>query len=278
MIFENDIIKHIENKNIEYIQFKKLLKYPEINHAYIFKTHDMNFRVKTDFSQIEQTKKNLKIMCDNCGFKYDTIIRPDYWHTTNVEIVNNVDTSKEIPELRAERFPRTDGLITDKKDITIMSTNADCLLVLLYDPIKKVIGNIHCGWKGSFGKIILNEIKKMKEEYNCDPQNIEAYFSPCIRKCHFEVDEEVMNQCKEIFEYTGKINEIIQLGEVKEGKQKYLIDNVLINKLLLLESGLKEENIVDSGICSICEKDKIHSRRAEGLDFGLAALFITKTR
>ena len=277
MKFENDIIRHVENENIEYIQFKRLLKYPNINHAYIFKTHNMNFRVKTDFSQIEQTKRNLKIMCDNCGFKYETIIRPDYWHTTNVSIVDNVDISKEIPEISAERFPKTDGLVTNKNDITIMSTNADCLLVLLYDPIKNVIGNVHCGWKGSFGKIILNAIDKMKSGYGCNPKDIEAYFSPCIRKCHFEVDEDVMHQCKEIFNYTGKINEIIEVGDIKDEKQKYLIDNVLINKILLLEAGLKEENIVDCGICSICEKDKIHSRRAEGLDFGLGALFITKT-
>ncbi len=269
MNFENEDIKHIEKDEIEYIQFKRLLKHSEINHAYIFSSHNMNFRVGKDFRLIEQVKSNLRIMCENCGFNIETIIRPDYDHTNNVEVVDKVDISKEIPELRGERFIATDGLITNKKDITIMSTNADCLLILLYDPVKKVIGNIHAGWKGSFNKITLNAINKMKEEYNCNPEDIEAYFSPSIRKCHFEVDEDVMQICRNNFEYTGKLDEIISIGEIKEGKQKYLIDNVLINKLLLLESGVKKGNIIDSKICSICCSEKIHSRRVEGLNFGL---------
>ena len=57
--------------------------------------------------------------------------------------------------------------------------------------------------------------------------------------------------------------------------EKYLIDNALINKILLEEAGLLKENIIDSKICSVCNKDYIHSRRAEGPDFGLGGLFIS---
>lgn len=273
MIFENSDIKHVVKDNIEYLQFKKLLAHEEVNHAYILSSHDMNFRVGNNFEFIDRVKANLKIMCDNCGFDYNTILRPDYDHTSNVNVVDRVDISKEVPEIRGKRFPQTDGLIANQKDITIMSTNADCLLVLLYDPIKKVIGNIHAGWKGSFNKIVKIAIDKMKSEFGCNPEDIEAYFSPSIRKCHFEVDEDVKDICKNNFEYTGRLDEIISMGETKEGKQKYLIDNVLINKILLIESGVKESNIVDSKICSICHKDQIHSRRAEGLNFGLRSRF-----
>ena len=273
MNFENDDIKHVVKENIEYLQFKKLLTHNEVNHAYILSCHDMNFRVGKDFENIEQVKDNLKVMCDNCGFDFSTIIRPDYDHTNNVSVVDRVDISEEIPELRGKRFPKTDGLITNQKGITIMSTNADCLLVLLYDPTKKIIGNVHAGWKGSFNKIVKNAINKMEEEFGCNPQDIEAYFSPSIRKCHFEVDEDVKDICEANFEYTKRLDEIITIGEIKDGKQKYMIDNVLINKILLIESGVKEENIIDSKICSICHKDVVHSRRAEGPNFGLRSDF-----
>ena len=276
MIYNENDILITKKEKIEYLQFKRLLEHKEINHAYIFKTHDMNFRVGKDFRLIDQVKSNLKIMCENCNFKYETIIRPDYNHSNNVSIINEVDISEEVPELRGNRFINTDALITDKENITIMSTNADCNILLIYDPIKKVIANVHAGWRGTFDKIVKNTVLKMIEVYNCNPQDIEVYFCPSIRKCHFEVDEDVMNICKEKFEYTNKLDEIISKGEIKEGKQKYYIDTILINKILLFEEGILEKNIVDSNICSVCNQDKIHSKRAEGFYFGLGAAFITK--
>ena len=276
MNYNENEIEIIQKPDIDYIQFKRLLRYPNINHAYILKTHDMNFRVGKDFRLIDQVKSNLKIMCDNCDFKYETIVRPDYNHSNNVSIINEVDISEEIPELRGKRFIDTDALITDKSDITLMSTNADCNLILLYDPIKQVIANVHAGWKGTFNKIVKNTVEKMIEEYKCNPKDIEAYFCPSIRKCHFEVEDDVKEICEKNFEYTGRLDEIISIGEIKEGKQKYYIDTVLINKILLDEVGVLSNNIVDSEICSICNKDLIHSRRAEGFYFGLGAAFITK--
>lgn len=116
----------------------------------------------------------------------------------------------------------------------------------------------------------------MKEVFDSNPKDIICCFCPSIRKCHFEVDEDVASQCKDIFEFTGRINEIIELGDFKEGKQKYNIDTILINRILLEQEGILEENIIDSGICSVCHSDKIHSRRAHGLNFGLACSLIER--
>lgn len=185
-----------------------------------------------------------------------------------------MDNSEEIPELRGKRYQDVDGLITDKKDITIMATNADCNLIILYDPVKKIIGNIHAGWRGTFDRIISNAIKLMKTQYDCNPQDVEAYLCPSIRKCHFEVDTDVKELCEEKFRYTEKLNDIISIGEIKDGKQKYNIDTVLINELLLEEEGILKSNIVDCGICSVCNKELIHSKRAEGLEFGVGSSFI----
>ncbi len=275
MTFENEIIKHIKKDEIAYLQFKNLLKYPNINHAYILKTHDMNFRLGKDFRNLEMVKSNLKIMCDNCGFDYNTIVRPDYEHTANIASIDSVDIFEELPELSGKRFKDTDGLITNKKDITLMSTNADCLLIFLYDPVKNVIANVHSGWRGTFGKIVINAVNKMKEEFECDTKDIEAYLSPSIRKCHFKVDEDVKELCEKTFEYTNRLDEVIQKGDIEDNKQKYYIDNVLLNKIMLKEVGLIDEHIFDSGICSVCSSEFVHSKRAEGDTFGLGAQFIS---
>ncbi len=273
MSFENEIIKETDKDNIEFIQYKRLLAH-NIKHAYVLSSHDMNFRLGKDFWRLELVKNNLKILCDNCGFDYNKIIRPDFNHTANVVTVDEVDNTNEVPELSGKRFKDVDGFITNKKDITLMTTNADCLLILLYDPTKNVIANVHSGWRGTFGKIVLNAVNKMKEEFGCDAKDIEAYLSPSIRKCHFKVSDDVKELCEETFEYTNMLDQIIETGEVEEGVQKYYIDNVLLNKLLLKEAGVLGENIIDSEICSVCSKDRIHSRRVEGERFGLGGQFI----
>ena len=271
---ENENIIIVKGKDIDYLQFKKLLEYPEVKHVYVLKTHDMNFRLGTNFRNIEIVKKNLNTVCEELNIPIKNIIRPDYNHTANVKVVDFVDNSKEIPEISGKRFKDIDGLITDKKDIVMMSTNADCNLILLYDPIKHIVGNVHAGWRGTFNKIALNAINKMKEVYDCNPKNIICCLCPSIRKCHFEVEDDVKKVCESNFSYTGRLNEIIELGQIKDGKQKYFIDTILINKILLKEAGVKEENIIDSGLCSVCNSDIIHSKRAEGDYFGLGAALI----
>ena len=235
----------------------------------------MDFRVGKDFRNKEKVCLNLKKVSSIVGIDYENIIRPDYNHTNNVEIIKEI-RDNERPSLEGKDFLNTDGLITNENNIAIMSTNADCLLLLIYDPVKKVFANVHSGWRGTFGKIAEKAIDKMIEKFNCSPKDIICCLSPSIRKCHFEVDEDVAEECKKIFEYTGKLEEVIEKGEVKEGMQKYNIDTVLLNKIMLLDKGLLPENIIDSEICSMCSKDKVHSRRAEGINFGLGAALIEK--
>ncbi len=256
---DNIVVKH--GKEIEYIQFKRLLEHG-IKHAYTLKGEGINFR-----SDSKEEKESYKKIFESIGIDIKTYVKPQQRHTNNVTCIDKVMKTEDLLE--------TDGLITNKENITLVTTNADCILFLFYDPVKKVIANVHSGWRGTFQKIGVKAIIKMIEEYDCNPEDIEIYICPSIRKCHFEVDEEVKNECEEIFKYTEKTNEFIEMGEVKEGKQKYFIDTVLINRILFLDQGIKENNIYDCDICSVCNSEKIRSYRAEGKDFKLAASIIS---
>ena len=120
------------------------------------------------------------------------------------------------------------------------------------------------------GKVLF----KMINYYQCDPKDIICCICPSIRKCHFEVDEDVKILCEEIFKFTGKIEKFITVGEIKDGKQKYMIDTIRINQLLLTALGIKEKNIIDSNICSVCHSDKIASYRVEGKNYQRATAVI----
>ena len=128
MIDNANIIYNSKN-GIEYIQFKKLMELG-IRHAYTLKGENINFR-----SNSPEEKESYKKIFSAVGLDVNTLVKPLQKHTSNVMCINKVLKKSELENI--------DGLITDKKDITLVSTNADCILFLIYDPVKKVIANIH---------------------------------------------------------------------------------------------------------------------------------------
>ena len=159
-----------------------------------------------------------------------------------------------------KKFDNVDGFVTDKKNKVLMLGFADCTPLLFYDPTKKVIANTHSGWKGTLQTIGLRTVEKMQKEYDCKPEDIICCIGPHIRKCHFEVDKNVRDLFYNKFKDLKGIEEII--GHNEENN-KYYIDTARINKQTLLNAGLKEENIIDSNICTVCHSDICHSFRAE---------------
>ena len=177
--------------------------------------------------------------------------------SASVVVCNKLNLTKENLN---DDFQDVDGLITDLKGVALVTSLADCQGILLYDPIKKIIGNIHSGWKGTLNKIIVNAIKLMEENFGCDPKNIEAYICPSILKCCFEVDKEVVDM---FYENYNNIDDYVMKGDIKQGKQKYYIDTISINVNSMKELGLLEGNIHCSNICTKCHSDKYHSYRTD---------------
>ena len=263
----NENIVHVKKDGIEYIQFKKLLEYSDIlNHGYGIGI-DRNYRtVKSNGEEkYDKAIKDYKELCDAIGSDYKNCIKPSQEHTKNIRIVTEKN-NKDIVDFEQEKYKETDGLITNQRNIALATTNADCILLIFFDPIKKVIANVHSGWRGTLQKISVNAVNKMKNEYGCNPKDVICCICPSIRKCHFEVHADVKEPYYNEF---GELKEINRLIQSISNAEKWLIDTVEINKIILKEVGLKEENIIDCGICSVCNSDKIHSYRVEKKGYGL---------
>ena len=254
-------ILYKKDEGIEYIQFKILLELG-IKHAYTLKGENIDF---SSFSNKQKT--SYEKLLKSLNLDISKLVTPKQTHTDCVKCIDKVEPADDLYGV--------DGLITDKKEIILSTKNADCILFLLYDPLKNVIANVHSGWRGTFKKIIEKTVVKMKINYGCNPEDIICCICPSIRKCHFEVDEDVKELCEEIFGFTKQIENFVQKGEIKENKQKYYIDTIEINKFLLKTLGVKEENIIDSNICSVCNSDKISSCRVEGKNFTRATAIIS---
>ena len=264
----NDVVTHIKNK--EYLQFKKLEKYNDIlAHAYSvgieksYRTFKAN-REQLSKEDYEKNINNYKILCTQIGLDYSNLIKANQAHTDNIICINNTEKNSTIDTINL-----SDGLITNKSKLILATTNADCILLLFFDPVKKVIANVHSGWKGTLQKISQKTVNKMSKIYGCNPKDIIVCMCPSIRKCHFEVEKDVKDMFYDQFNNLENINSFI----IKKD-DKWLIDTILINKIILKQAGILEQNIEDSGICSVCNKEIIHSYRAEGDGYGLATAVI----
>lgn len=276
MDLSNENVIYFKKDGIEYIQFRKLLAYKDIvNHAYSIGI-DKNYRTakankeklsENDYQKAMQDYKNL---CQVINAKPEHLVKTNQEHTNRVKVVKEKINRNE-PDFNLPQYDKTDGLITNQKNIMLATTNADCILLLFFDPIKKVIANTHSGWRGTLQRISVETIKKMKTEWNCNPEDILCCICPSIRKCHFEVEKEVKESFEKEFQDLENIHEII---EETVTNQKWNIDTVKINQKILQREGLKPENIIDSKICSVCHSDLIHSYRVEKQDYGLNTALI----
>ncbi len=264
----NENIIHIKKGDCEYLQFKKLLEYDKVlKHAYGLKPADFKIRDNN-----EKSIKSYMNLCKCIDVDYNKLIKPNQKHTNvvkSVEIVENNILSSE------ERYKDTDGLVTNKNGAVLATSNADCILLMFFDPVKNVIANVHSGWRGTFQKIAINTVNKIVHDYGSNPKDIICCICPSIRKCHFEVEKDVKDMCEEIFKYTNQTNKFIEYAGKKDEKDKWMIDTVMINKIMLQDCGLLPENIIDSGICSVCNSDVLHSYRVDKKGHGLNSAIIS---
>lgn len=275
----NENVIHIIKDGVQYLQFRKLLEYDNIiKHAYSLGT-DLNFRTakinKEDLPRNEYDKAidSYKKICNSLNVDHKNIVKTNQEHTDNIKVVKK-KINKEFMDINLEEYKETDGMITNKQNLMLSTTNADCILLLFFDPVTKTIANVHSGWKGTLQRISVKTVEKMKKEFNCKPENIICCICPSIRKFHFEVDKDVKEMFEKEFEDL-QISKSMEIMEKQKDREKWNIDTVLINKIILEQKGLKHENIIDSGICSVCNSDLIHSYRVEKQGYGLNTALIS---
>lgn len=237
-MLDNDAVRHVVGKRAEYLVFPALEKYPELGVAFAIKG--------TDKYHYEPTSDDVDYsgIAAELNIDVKSIVIPYQEHTATV-----AEYDDEVRD-----FKDTDGLVTAKRGVTLCTKVADCISLLLYDPVHHAIGNIHSGWRGTVQKIALNGVRKMVEEFGTNPADLICVICPSIRQDHFEVEDDVYNQFKESFP------QIIDDITIQQG-DKYYIDSVRCNTWMLERIGVIAENIIDCGLCTVCHSDLINSYR-----------------
>ena len=236
-IIWHEYYDYILNLMNDYFTFKEFNN-DEVISLYSKKPMNCNVSKEDKDLLIEEIERDL-------DYKFKRVVGSKFQvHGNDVVIVE--DINQEIGEV--------DGFLTNLKGIALEIRTADCQSIFLYDPVKKVIGNVHSGWKGTYKQIVIKAINKMIEHYGCNKNDIRVGINPSILGCCFEVRDDVLNKFKEICDVTKYS---------KPYEDRYLLDTVAINYDKLIDLGIKKEHIFLSNICTGCNTIEYHSYRKE---------------
>ena len=195
------------------------------------------------------------------GYTLENLIKD--LNIDNYYILKQIHSNKVFDITNIPKNYEGDGLITNKSNIALVTKSKDCNSIFIIDTKNKILGNIHSGWKGTLHSIITIAINQMKEKYNSVSKDIKIVFNPSIRECCFEVDNDV---------YDLFIKKNKDKSYYKKISNKYHINLVKIIKDDAKKLGIKEENIIDNNICTLCNRKLFNSHRNNDIELNYALI------
>lgn len=164
-------------------------------------------------------------------------------HGASVLVVDGADQNQGSEKIAA------DGLITGQKGVVLGIRTADCVPVFFHDPVKKVIGIAHGGWRGVREGILGRMIDLFSSRFRIVPKDLRVAVGPSIRACCYEVGVEMDGYFPGFYR------------PVSDDKGKLDLSGVI--KAQLLKTGIQPSHLHDTGLCTACRNDAFYSHRVE---------------
>jgi YfiH family protein len=217
--------------------------------------------------QPQSVISNRKILAQNTSFPINKWVFAEQIHSTNIEKVSKHECGKGFSSYE-DGLSNCDGLYTDEKGVMLSLCFADCVPLYFIEPEKSLIGVAHAGWKGTVMDIGGDMIRRWKSDEGVNSSDIKAVIGPAIGSCCYIVDDRVISSINKVIIQKYPV----PFSTISEGQ--YKLDLKQLNKYLLLEAGVKEENISISQQCTSCEKDLFFSHRRDKGKTGRMLSFI----
>ncbi|MBF0227862.1 MAG: peptidoglycan editing factor PgeF [Desulfobacterales bacterium] len=232
-----------EKNKIKFFQFPNLSDFKSINHGVIiryysdnpFKNMNLSFTASDDLDAVTNNR-NLLLNMTN----FDNIVYLKQVHSDKIIIIDK--------KINHESEQEGDAIISNIQKQGISIKTADCQSIIIYDPTKKVVANIHSGWRGSINNIAGKTVNKMEKYFSSKPSELFVGISPSLGPCCAEFKNYKDEIPSEFWEYKNDFN---------------YFDFWKITTAQLCEEGLKEANIYSSNICTKCNQHLFFSYRGE---------------
>ena len=202
---------------------------------------------------IANVQENFRRLCAALDTDVQRAVLSRQVHRSDVRRVTAEDCGKGL--WRPQDYDSADGLVTDVPGVPLIVFSADCNVLLLHDPVRRVIGAAHAGWRGTAAGIAAETVRVMAQDYGCDPADIRAAVGPAIGQCCFETDGDVPEALR------------ATLGAAAEpfmtwNGRKWHIDLKAVNALWLQKAGVQHIDICED--CTCCRTDLYWSHRKHG--------------
>ena len=206
-----------------------------------------------------------RIWCEAVGLDPDRIVRVRQVHGADVFVAAEGDDGRGARPGQSSHAAIADAIVTDRPGLALMTLHADCLPVLLADPVNRVVATVHSGWRGTVAGIAPATVRVMSERFGSRPDDIVAFLGPGISCESYEVGDEVVDAWRDVgpehvacYRFGGR----------------WRFDVKAASRWTLLQAGLREENIEVSSICTVRDGDRWFSHRGQGGDTGRFAAII----
>ena len=247
--------------SVPYLTYNSLSEIKFINHAFSTRLGGVSSDEFTSMNlafnrgdSSENVIENYKRICTSADFDFDSLTASSQDHNTFVRVVTAENRGVGI--YKPKDIESVDALITNEKGVTLVTYYADCTPLFFVDIVNKAIGLAHAGWRGTVGRIGEKVVKKMTEMFGTNPADIIAAIGPAISVCCYEVDK----PCADNFLALSDLDSSKFVFQKENGK--YMIDLLETNRQILFNSGVKNENITISDLCTNCNSDLLWSHRA----------------
>jgi len=280
--------------NARYLQFSHFLQFPDLIHASFtrlggysktpYRGLNVSYSIGDDFENVLRNRllalRALQIQAYPCatlwmvhGAEVATLGKEpwDDWRTDWPHYSYQIDQHKLIWTTKPRR--KADALITRRSGVALAMSSADCVPLLFYDPVERVAGLAHAGWRGTARGIAAITIHAMSEQFGCSPNNIHVGIGPSIGPCCYEVSEEVQGyfmgqQAFDSDPADVRYRKLIRESAVFNMKRIQSHDSLRLdlwetNRNQLLMAGVVPEHIESSDVCTSCKKEHFFSHRAE---------------
>ena len=224
----------------------------------------LNLRGYIHGDKKENVEENYRRFCTAIGVDVEKVVLSQQEHTDHIRVVTAADAGKGL--WRERDYRAIDGLITNVPGMVLTVFSADCNVILLHDPIHKVVGACHAGWRGTALGIAAKTVAAMSEQFGTDPKDVRAAIGPAIGQCCFETDGDVPAALRDAL--GGQADPYVE-----QRSKKWHIDLKSINALWLKKAGVNMVDICDH--CTMCRPDLYWSHRRMGDIRGVQAAMIS---
>lgn len=196
------------------------------------------------FSNCEEGAENYREIGAQLGITPHEMVGTFQRHTSNVEAVTKAQGGEYVIYRSDPIVPR-DGIVTNERGLLLTSIESDCTPLFILDPVRRAIGMVHSGWKGTAAMIGARAIQLMQEKYGTEPGDVLVAFGPHICANCYEVGEDLIPPFRENFSES----EIESFFRPKTNG-KYTLNLSEAISISLVRAGVREENIFPTKDCT----------------------------